>query len=161
MNKANFLHIFGYCIIPGCLFLPLLIMPSFMDNYSGFLAAYPLYGRIFGFVILGWIYYLLYPHQKRRERIVTAVLFLACVLIPYKEQSHLADLHLAASYASFLLISVYWLRLYRTDLKKLQILGCLMTLCALLCFTASSICGPAEFLYMSYMSISLTDLRNR
>ena len=159
MNRSLFLHIFGYCIIPGCLFLPLLIMPSMMDNYSGLLAAYPLYGSVSGFVILGWIFFLLYPRQTNTERIVTGILFLACVLIPYNEQTRSADLHLAVSYASFLLITVYWLRIHRTDLKKLQTFGFIMTLCALLCFTAASICGPAEFLYMSYMSITLTRIR--
>ncbi|MBR3357990.1 MAG: hypothetical protein IKG46_09225 [Solobacterium sp.] len=159
MNRTNFLHFSGYCIIPGCLFLPLLIMPSVMDNYSGFLAAYPAAGRLFGFLILGWIYFLLQPHQKRPERVLTAILFLMSVLIPYRESTLYADIHLAASYASFLLITVYWLRIHRTDLKKLQFFGGLMGFCALLCFTASSVCGPAEFLYMSYMSISLTAAR--
>ena len=131
-------------------------MPSIMDNYSGFLAAFKWPGRAFGSVILGWIYYLLMPHCTQKERVLAAVLFLASVWIPYREGTIWANLHLCASYASFLWINFCWYRLYQYDLRMRNAYIVILVICGALCLSASSISGPAEFLFMSFMSITLT-----
>ena len=153
--RSRLLYLLGFGIIPVCLILPLFIMRSLTDNYSGFLAAYPHTGRIFGTVILGWIWFLLEPHLSRRSKVLTAVVFIASVLIPYREGTLSATMHLCTSYASFLLICYFWYTIHRLDPRSLRLWTAVLFLCAMLCFTASSISGIAEFVFMSFTSATL------
>ena len=164
VHSLFFIQAAGCFLIPILLFLLLYLSGSFHDNYTGLLQNenWRILFSVFSIFCLGFALFLLHRIDESihtRHLIILSVLILAAIVIPYSShESILSSLHILAAYAAFLYFNWLLFRILIYHARLRSIYTAMLFLCALLCFSASSITGLAEMLYGACTSIVLTSL---
>lgn len=155
MIQSKAFRLIGTIIIPGLLFLPLLLMRSVEDNYTGFLASqeYSVQAHILFFFLACWLYASL-KHRCGNIFFGFILMAAAALLIPYQvSKPLLLNLHLLSAYAAFVLFQMVLWQVYKHDSHFLFQYSIILFTVFLITISYGQITGIAEAIYASGVSI--------